>query len=66
MNAGEPFQRLFRNLLAMRNHVSATLEGHPSAYALEKPGASPARFNRTRRVVIWLVGERWIWTRERI
>ena len=52
MNAGEPFQRLFRNLLAMRNHVSATLEGHPSAYALEKPGASPARFNRTQRVVI--------------
>jgi hypothetical protein len=26
MNAGEAFQRLFRDLLAMRNHIAATLE----------------------------------------
>jgi len=52
MNAGEAFQRLFRDLLAMRNHVSATLEGNASAYALAKLGAPPPPFNRAQRVVI--------------
>lgn len=52
MNAGEAFQRLFRDLLAMRNHISATLEGNASAYALAKLGAPPPPFNRAQRVVI--------------
>jgi 3-hydroxy-9,10-secoandrosta-1,3,5(10)-triene-9,17-dione monooxygenase len=52
MNANEPFQRLFRDLLAMRNHVSATLEGNASAYALAKLGVPPPPFNRAQRVVI--------------
>ena len=52
MNAGEAFQRLFRDLLAMRNHISATLEVNASAYALAKLGAPPPPFNRAQRVVI--------------
>jgi 3-hydroxy-9,10-secoandrosta-1,3,5(10)-triene-9,17-dione monooxygenase len=52
MNAGEPFQRLFRDLLAMRNHISGTLELNASAYTRAKLGASPPPFNRAQRVVI--------------
>jgi 3-hydroxy-9,10-secoandrosta-1,3,5(10)-triene-9,17-dione monooxygenase len=52
MNASEAFQRLFRDLLAMRNHISATLEINASAYALAKLGASPPPFIRSQRVVI--------------
>ena len=52
MNAGEAFQRLFRDLLAMRNHISATLEINASAYALAKLGAPPPPFVRSQRVVI--------------
>lgn len=52
MHADEPFQRLFRDLLAMRNHISATLELNASAYALAKLGAPPPPFNRAQRVVI--------------
>jgi 3-hydroxy-9,10-secoandrosta-1,3,5(10)-triene-9,17-dione monooxygenase len=52
MKAGEPFQRMFRDLLAMRNHVSGTLEVNASAYALAKLGAPPPPFNRAQRVVI--------------
>jgi 3-hydroxy-9,10-secoandrosta-1,3,5(10)-triene-9,17-dione monooxygenase len=52
MQAGEAFQRMFRDLLAMRNHISATLEVNASAYALAKLGAAPPPFNRAQRVVI--------------
>ncbi|HEY3848989.1 MAG TPA: acyl-CoA dehydrogenase family protein [Acetobacteraceae bacterium] len=52
MNAGEPFQRFFRDLLAMRNHIAATLEVNASAYALAKLGVPPPPFNRAQRVVI--------------
>jgi 3-hydroxy-9,10-secoandrosta-1,3,5(10)-triene-9,17-dione monooxygenase len=52
MNAGEAFQRLFRDLLAMRNHISATQEVNASAYALAKLGAPPPPFNRAQRVVV--------------
>jgi 3-hydroxy-9,10-secoandrosta-1,3,5(10)-triene-9,17-dione monooxygenase len=52
MNAGEPFQRMFRDLLAMRNHISGTLELNASTYALAKLGAPPPVFNRAQRVVV--------------
>jgi hypothetical protein len=52
MQANELFQRSFRDLLAMRNHISATLEGNASAYALAKLGAPPPPFNRAQRMVI--------------
>ncbi len=52
MQAAEGFQRLFRDLLAMRNHISATLEVNASAYALAKLGATPPPFNPAQRVVI--------------
>jgi len=52
MNAGEAFQRLFRDLLAMRNHIAATLEINASEYALAKLGAAPPPFVRSQRVVI--------------
>ena len=34
---------MFRDLLAMRNHISATLEINASAYALAKLGARRRR-----------------------
>jgi len=52
MNADEPFQRAFRDLLAMRNHISGTVDVNASAYALAKLGAPPPKFNRAQRVVI--------------
>jgi 3-hydroxy-9,10-secoandrosta-1,3,5(10)-triene-9,17-dione monooxygenase len=52
MNADEPFQRLFRDLLAMRNHIGATLDINASNYALAKLGTAPPPFNRAKRVVI--------------
>ena len=52
MHTNEAFQRFFRDLLAMRNHISATLEVNASAYALAKLGAPPLPFNRAQRVVI--------------
>jgi 3-hydroxy-9,10-secoandrosta-1,3,5(10)-triene-9,17-dione monooxygenase len=52
MQAGEAFQRMFRDLLAMRNHISGTLEINASAYALAKLGAPPPPFNRAQRVVV--------------
>jgi hypothetical protein len=52
MNADEAFQRFFRDLLAMRNHIAATLEINASAYALAKLGAPPPPFIRSQRVVI--------------
>ena len=52
MNADESFQRFFRDLLAMRNHIAATLEINASAYALAKLGAPPPPFIRSQRVVI--------------
>ena len=52
MQSDEAFQRLFRDLLAMRNHISATVDVNASAYALAKLGAPPAPFNRSQRVVI--------------
>jgi 3-hydroxy-9,10-secoandrosta-1,3,5(10)-triene-9,17-dione monooxygenase len=52
MNAEEAFQRFFRDLLAMRNHIAATLELNASAYALAKLGVPPPPFNRAQRVVI--------------
>jgi 3-hydroxy-9,10-secoandrosta-1,3,5(10)-triene-9,17-dione monooxygenase len=52
MNADGAFQRFFRDLLAMRNHVAATLENNASAYALAKLGAPPPPFIRSQRVVI--------------
>ena len=44
--------RLLRDLLAMRNHIAATLEINASAYALAKLGAPPPPFIRSQRVVI--------------
>ena len=52
MNAGEAFQRLFRDLLAMRNHISGTLDVNASTYALARLGAEPPKFNRAQRVVV--------------
>jgi 3-hydroxy-9,10-secoandrosta-1,3,5(10)-triene-9,17-dione monooxygenase len=52
MNADGAFQRFFRDLLAMRNHIAATLEINASAYALAKLGAPPPPFIRSQRVVI--------------
>jgi 3-hydroxy-9,10-secoandrosta-1,3,5(10)-triene-9,17-dione monooxygenase len=52
MNAGEAFQRIFRDLLAMRNHISGTVEVNASSYALAKLGAPPPKFNRAQRVVV--------------
>ncbi len=52
MNAGEPFQRMFRDLLAMRNHISGTVDVNASTYALAKLGAPPPTFNRAQRVVV--------------
>ena len=52
MNDGEPFQRMFRDLLAMRNHISGTLDINASVYALAKLGVPPPPFNRALRVVI--------------
>ena len=52
MNAGEAFQRMFRDLLAMRNHISGTVEPNASTYALAKLGAAPPKFNRAQRVVV--------------
>jgi 3-hydroxy-9,10-secoandrosta-1,3,5(10)-triene-9,17-dione monooxygenase len=52
MNAEEPFQRMFRDLLAMRNHISGTVDVNASTYALAKLGAPPPKFNRAQRVVI--------------
>jgi 3-hydroxy-9,10-secoandrosta-1,3,5(10)-triene-9,17-dione monooxygenase len=52
MNAGEPFQRMFRDLLAMRNHISGTVDVNASTYALAKLGAPPPKFNRAQRVVV--------------
>lgn len=52
MNADEPFQRMFRDLLAKRNHISRTSDVNASSYALAKLGAPPAKFNRAQRIVI--------------
>jgi 3-hydroxy-9,10-secoandrosta-1,3,5(10)-triene-9,17-dione monooxygenase len=52
MNAGEPFQRMFRDLLAMRNHISGTVDVSASTYALAQLGAPPPKFNRAQRVVV--------------
>lgn len=52
MNADEAFQRFFRDLLAMRNHIAATLELNASTYALAKLGVTPPPFNPAQRVVI--------------
>ena len=52
MNADQAFQRFFRDLLAMRNHIAATLELNASAYALAKLGVPPPPFNPAQRVVI--------------
>ncbi len=52
MNAGEPLQRMFRDLLAMRNHISGTMDVNASTYALAKLGAPPPKFNRAQRVVV--------------
>ncbi len=52
MNADEAFQRFFRDLLAMRDHIAATLEINASAYALAKLGAPPPPFIRSHRVAI--------------
>lgn len=52
MNAGEANQRFFRDLLAMRNHIAATLEFNASACALAKLGVPPPPFNRAQRVAI--------------
>jgi 3-hydroxy-9,10-secoandrosta-1,3,5(10)-triene-9,17-dione monooxygenase len=52
MNAGGAFQRLFRDLLAMRNHISGTLDVNASTYALAKLGAPAAPFDRAQRVVV--------------
>jgi 3-hydroxy-9,10-secoandrosta-1,3,5(10)-triene-9,17-dione monooxygenase len=52
MNANQAFQRFFRDLLAMRNHIAAALELNASAYALAKLGVPPPPFNRAQRVVI--------------
>ena len=52
MNAGEAFQRYFRDLVAMRNHIAATLELNASTYALAILGAKPPPFSRAQRMVI--------------
>lgn len=52
MDAGEAFQRMFRDLLAMRNHISGTIEVNASTYALARLGAPPPPFNRAQRVVV--------------
>ncbi len=52
MNAEEPFQRIFRDLLAMRNHISGTVDVNASTYALARLGVPPPTFNRAQRVVI--------------
>lgn len=52
MQDGEPFQRMFRDLLAMRNHISGTVDVNASTYALAKLGAPPPKFNRAQRVVV--------------
>jgi hypothetical protein len=43
---------MFRNLLAMRNHISGTVDVSASTYALAKLGAPPPKFNRAQRVVV--------------
>ena len=62
MNANEPFRRRCRDLLAMRNHVSATLEVNAPGI----PGAAEAPFKRAQPVMIQSVGERMTWMRHRI
>jgi 3-hydroxy-9,10-secoandrosta-1,3,5(10)-triene-9,17-dione monooxygenase len=52
MNAGEAFQRIFRDLLAMRNHISGTVDVNASTYALARLGAPPPKFVRAQRVVV--------------
>ena len=52
MKAGEAFQRIFRDLLAMRNHISGTVELNASTYALARLGAPPPKFIRAQRVVV--------------
>ena len=52
MKADEAFQRMFRDLLAMRNHISGTLDVNASTYALAKLGVAPPKFNRAQRVVV--------------
>ena len=52
MREGERFQRLFRDLLAMRNHVSGTLEPNATVYALARLGAPPVPFNRANQAVL--------------
>jgi len=52
MNASKGFQRMFRDLLAMRNHICGTVNVNASTYALAKLGAPPPGFNRAQRVVV--------------
>ena len=52
MNADGAFQRLFRDLLAMRNHIGGTLDANASLYALAKLGAPQPPFNPAQRVAV--------------
>jgi 3-hydroxy-9,10-secoandrosta-1,3,5(10)-triene-9,17-dione monooxygenase len=52
MDAGGRLQRLFRDLLAMRNHPAANLEFSASLYGAAKLGVPPPPFVPTQRVVL--------------
>jgi 3-hydroxy-9,10-secoandrosta-1,3,5(10)-triene-9,17-dione monooxygenase len=52
MDAGGTLQRLFRDLLAMRNHPAANLEFSAALYARAKLGVAPAPFVPTQRFVL--------------
>jgi 3-hydroxy-9,10-secoandrosta-1,3,5(10)-triene-9,17-dione monooxygenase len=52
MDAGGTLQRLFRDLLAMRNHPAANLEFSAALYARAKLGLAPVPFVPTQRVVL--------------
>ncbi len=52
MRADGRLQRLFRDLLAMRNHPAANLEFSASLYAQARLGVEPPPFVPTQRVVL--------------
>jgi 3-hydroxy-9,10-secoandrosta-1,3,5(10)-triene-9,17-dione monooxygenase len=52
MHQDAPFQRLFRDILAMRNHIAATMELNATLYASALLGAPPPPFTRDRRPLV--------------
>ena len=52
MQADATLQRLFRDVVAMRNHPSANLELAASLYAQARLGVEPAPFTPSQRYVL--------------